>query len=203
MPYKPGPGGIAVWTPPTSGELYVPPWQGSMKGGNGEEISGFLVTSFTIPLSGMTIFTGDLGHNRWSDFGHSTLRGTDSFYQEQHRLIAEAGKFYGCRYVLEPFRWNLYRYVALFWAVHYPDAVRAAGSWLDGKQRKSWLRNCATGERICPCKGHTIYLETVSEVSGVPGGVKCFPDLVQWLKATRQLVSYVDVNRRGWWFVCL
>ncbi len=161
----------------------------------------WFVTSFTDPLSGMTRFTGDLGYDRWGAFGHSTLRGPGSFYRKQLRLIAEAGEFYGCRYSLEPFRWNLYHYVALFWAVHYPNAVREAGSWLGRKQKESWLNNCKPGERICcPCRRHTIYLEKALEVLE---SVNHFPDFVRWLKSNQQLVSYVDVNRRGWCFVCL
>lgn len=202
MPYKPGPGRTTLWTPPASGELYVPPWHGFLEGDAGEEISGF-VTSFTDPLSGMTLFTGDLGYDRWSDFGHFSLRGPGSFYLKQQQLIKEAGKLSVCSYILEPLRWDLYRYVALFWAVHYPNAVRAAGSWLERKQKGSWLNDCEPGERICPCKGHTISLKTVDDVFGVPGSVKYFPDLVQWLKSTQQLVSYVDVTRREWYFVCL
>lgn len=202
MPFEPSPERTTLWTPPESGELYVPPMELYVDVGEGEVPVG-MVTAFADPLSGMTYFTGDLGHNRWGAFGHSTLRGPGSFYRGQLRLIAEAGRLFGCRYALEPIRWDLYRYVALFWAVHYPNAVRAAGSWLERKQKGSWLNDCEPGERICPCKGHTISLKTVDDVFAVPGSVKHFSDLVQWLKSTQRLVSYVDVTRREWCFVCL
>ena len=202
MPYKPGPGRNTLWTPPESGELYVPPMELYVDVGKGEELVG-MVTAFADPLSGMTYFTGDLGHNRWGAFGHSTLRGPGSFYREQLRLIVEAGKLSVCSYILEPLRWDLYRYVALFWAVHYPNAVREAGFWLDNKLERSWLNNRETGKMICLCGRHTLYLEKADHGLEVPESVNHFPDFVRWLKATRQLISYVDVNHRGWCFVCL